>query len=227
MPKVSKQSKPALFQNYECSRRCPIKAVSESDILSPIRSADNHMSHQRRKVSFESCASSNSSSFSSSSDPSLLSVHLNASKSRTSRDEGSPTSEFCDIKKPRLSRSFCLQSLVEADASSEDSSSCHDHSPSHRRRLEDQSSAEPIPISTDVAPLCSSWGHFVDVIPIDNDESDSSDPYQRKNSFRSFSRYSPYNTYWLSSPKKVALAKIKSTKNTDDNMSAIMRKIRI
>ena len=226
MPKVSKQSQPALYQYYECSRRCPIKAVSESDILSPRRSTDNHMSHQRRKVSFESCASSNSSSFSSSSDPSLLSARLKTIKSRTSQDEGNHNSEFCEIKKPRLSRSFCLQSLVDADDSSENSSSCNDHRQSHRRRLGDQStSSEPLPISTDAPPLCSSWGHFVDVIPNDNDESDSSNPYHRKNTSRSLSRYSPYNTYWLSSPKKANLSK--STKKTDDSMSAIMRKIRI
>lgn len=250
MPKVSKQSHPAPVHLYNCgaSLRRPTKSLSESNLLSDLgprrfTCTANDMSPQKRKVSFESCSSSTSPPLASPSDACLSHEPIKRSLVGATLDERCPTSSSCEIKKPRLSRSFCLKSLVEADDSNSHSTSGNDTSiliqPSqslsscrHQSR-DDYLSVQSLPISatnTDSLPISSSWGHFVDVIPVDQDDVRSSNPYGWKSSSRSFSRYSPYqNQCWLSSSKKGAHTTNFKTSNTnnDGGISAALRKIQI
>lgn len=249
MPKVSKQCQS--IHLYNCEARLvhtgrPRKSVSESNFRQKElphhgfkRSDANHiMSPQKRKVSFESC-SSHSASFANSSYASLSQDLFKRSHPDVAQEERSPiSSSSCEIQKPRLSRSFCLQSLVDADDSNSHSTSYSDSEvqidtsqslPSRRRRLRAESVSLPISASaTTSSPPSSSWGHFVDVIPMDHDDVLSSSPHGRKKSSRLFTRYSPYSQYWFSPSKKTELAKsFKTSSTNDEGISAALRKVRI
>ena len=254
MPKVSKQSPSFHLYNCDatsCSLRRSKQSVSESDILSDLRfkrlDANHHMSPHNRKVSFESCSSSHSSSLASASDASLPQDPFKRSLlDATQEERTSISSSSCEIQKPRLSRSFCLQSLVDAADDSnilqqqqqqqQQPASYHDAAvriqppqplSSRRRRLRAESVSLPISAARTSSPPCSSWGHFVDVIPIDHDDVPLSTSFGWKSPSRSLSRYSPYSPYCLAPSKKVGHAKSFKTNANEDGISAALRKIQI